>query len=945
MNFQSIKNIILVLILAITHFNCQNQLQIPGDTISLSGLWRFSLDPDDIGIQQQWYLSELSDVIHLPGTTDLSHKGYLNQNTTTLHLNRLYIYEGPAWYRKKITIPEKFLGRHIQLFMERTKSSMIWIDEYYIGESHLLQSPQCFDVSKYLSPGEHSITIRINNDLKLTPYGNVHIYTDETQTNWNGIIGDFYLEAMPQTYIADIQVFSDVDNRKINIKLAIVNGLGFETIDVELQAVRMFNSKKKKLAKIRKTLPCDSILHLEYKLGDEMELWDDYQQPLYTLTAAISNNKVQHTRSAPFGMRKFEAVGTQFAVNGRTTFLRGKHDACVFPLTGHPPMAIDGWLYVFKTARSYGINHYRFHSYCPPEAAFQAADRLGFFLQPELPFWGSLESDRVAVMLKNEGLAMLKSYANHPSFVMFCPGNEIWGGHDRIEKIITDLKEKDTRPLYTMGANNNIGYFGPCACSDFHIAVRTPSAEDTILTHTRLTHAFVDSQDGGILNTQSPSTTVNFDYPVSQIKIPLVSHEIGQYQIYPDYQEIKKYIGVVNARNLEIFRDRLQKSGMLDQNMDFQKASGAWAALCYKAEMEAALRTAGLAGFQLLDLQDYPGQGTALVGILDAFMDSKNVIRREKWLQSCNDVVILALFSKYCWQTNENFQAQLQVANYSNESITDEYTWEIVDQEGQIFKTETFSELSIDKGKLVNIGKINVALHSIEKPEKLTINLTLKKSGYTNAYPIWVYPTPERKISHDEHIITEQIDKKKISQLQKGRKVLLFPTFNSIQDKSLAGLFPPDFWNYGMFKGISERAKKPVSPGTLGILTDPAHPLFNSFPTDFHTNWQWYSIIKASRPLILNQTPHQYRPVVQIIDNLERNNKLGLIFEFVVGKGKLLVCMARLKNILDKPEAYYLYKSIINYMNSNEFAPAYSADEKLLENLLTSPEEAYPQKN
>jgi hypothetical protein len=238
-------------------------------------------------------------------------------------------------------------------------------------------------------------------------------------------------------------------------------------------------------------------------------------------------------------MRKFSADGTQFKINGRTTFLRGKHDACVFPLTGHPPMDAEGWLKIFEIAKSYGINHYRFHSYCPPEAAFDVADKVGIFLQAELPFWGGLESDTVANMLKEEGIEMLKQYANHPSFVMFSHGNEIWSGHDLVEKNIISLKEYDNRPLYTMGSNNNIGYVAPRKCSDFFVAARTPFAHDTTLTHLRLTHAFADSRDGGILNTQTPSTEMNFSYPVSQIDIPIISHEIGQYQIYPDYNELK----------------------------------------------------------------------------------------------------------------------------------------------------------------------------------------------------------------------------------------------------------------------------------------------------------------------------------------------------------------------------------------------------------------------
>lgn len=875
----------------------------------------------------------LNDVIDLPGTTDLGRKGFANHDTTTLHLNRLYRYEGPAWYRKTVDIPAEFHDRHIQLIMERAKSSRVWIDDHFVGQSSLLQSPQRFEVSEYLSPGKHTITIRIDNDLKLTPYGNVHIYTDETQTNWNGIIGDILLEASPKTRISDLQVFPDIDNQKINIRLAIVNGLQFENVDVELAVSRTLGGKEKKLSTVQRTTACDSILHLEYDLGKEMEFWDDYQQPLYRLTATIGNGATKDRKSVPFGMRKFEAVGTQFAINGRTTFLRGKNDACVFPLTGHPPMQVDGWLRIFEIAKSYGINHFRFHSYCPPDAAFAAADQLGIFLQPELPFWGGLESDSVAAMLKAEGLAMLKNYANHPSFVMFGAGNEIWSGHDRVEEIIVALKEVDARPLYSMGANNNIGYVAPRECADFHIAARTPFAGDTILTHTRLTHAFADSRDGGILNTTTPSTMVNFDYAVSQINMPLIGHEIGQYQIYPDYGEIEKYTGVVRAWNLEVFRERLRNAGMLDQNVDFQKASGAWSALCYKAEMEAALRTRGFAGFQLLDLQDFSGQGTALVGILDAFMDSKNVISREKWLESCNDVALLLQLQKYCWQTNETFRAMLQVANYSNQLVADEIAWTMVNQQARVIKAGSFSNLRIANGGLADIGEIRFALDSIERAEKLTIDLVFKKSRYTNSYAIWVYPPPQKNIAHDEITIAENLNGEVMAKLQSGEKVLIFPTIESVKDKSVAGLFPPDFWNYGMFKGISEWAKKPISPGTLGILTNPEHPIFNSFPTDSHTNWQWWSIIKASRPLILDETPHHYRPIVQVIDNLERNNKLGLIFEFALGNGKLLVCMANLDEMLDRPEAYQLYRSIIRYMQSTNFSPNFSLDRELLNRL------------
>ena len=929
-----IKQIVLVSIL-LTFSACRNQTYQVRQRVNLSGLWQFSTDTADIGIRQKWYSKDLPDVIKLPGTTDLNKKGVLNHDTTTGHLNRVYRYEGPAWYRKKVVIPPEFQDRHVVLIMERTKSSRVWIDDQYIGESALLQSPQHYDVSGFLSPGEHTIAIRVDNNLKLTPYGNVHIYTDETQTNWNGITGNILLEASSRTYISDLRVFPDITGKMIRVEMAVVNGMNAREMDAELRITRFADGVKKRLGPLRKTIPCDSVVRIEYLLGDDMALWDDYRQPLYKLTAVIGNDSFTDSKTVPFGMRQFKAEGRQFTINGRTTFLRGKHDACVFPLTGHPPMEPAGWKHVFKIARSYGINHYRFHSYCPPEAAFEAADELGIFLQPELPFWGGLESDTLAAMLKDEGFAMLKSYANHPSFVMFCPGNEIWSGHDRVAEIIAALRERDPRPLYTMGANNNIGYAGPRPCSDFYIAARTPYEKDTILTHTRLTQAFCDSRDGGILNTQEPSSAINFDYPVAHIDVPLISHEIGQYQIYPDYREIKKYTGVLRAWNLEIFRSRLAQAGMLDQVMDFHRASGVWAARCYRAEMEAALRTAHLAGFQLLDLQDYPGQGTALVGILDAFMDSKRVIRRDEWLQSCNDVVLLLEFPRYCWTHGDTFRAGVKVANYSNRTISDDLEWEISGSRGKIHKKGTISNLNIAAGGLAGIGRIEMPLHAPDHAEKLTIDLRLKKTAYRNTYHAWIYPAPGKNISHEGIIIAEELDTEIMSILEEGGKVLLFPAAESIRNKSVGGLFPPDFWNYGMFRGISEWLGKPVSPGTLGIVTDPGHPVFRDFPTGFHTDWQWFSIIKASRPLILNRTPHDYRPIVQVIDNPERNHKLGLVFEFACGKGGLLVCMSRLTDILNEPEACQLFRSLIRYMQSGDFNPVYSADRKLLEELLS----------
>lgn len=916
--------------LMITCFSCSHHPKSYRQSISLGGNWQFALDTAYVGESQEWYLTDLPDAVQLPGTTDSNKKGFLTKDTTTLHLTRLYHYEGAAWYRRLVEIPASFQDKHIQLSLERTKVTAVWIDSVKVGQSALLQAPQEFNVSEYLTPGTHYITIRVDNRTGITPYGMSHIYSDDTQTNWNGIIGDIFLEATETTYISNLQVFPDVANKQVNVQLEVINPQHLDSLGVALQIEKNVAGAITPLPAKTTRVVCARYMTITYELGDDCALWDEFEQPLYHLTAVISHAGGEDAKTVPFGMRKLAVKGTQFVINGRTTFLRGKHEAAVFPLTGYTPTAVEDWVRVFRIAKSYGINHYRFHSYCPPEAAFTAADQEGIYLQAELPFWGGLESHTVADMLRTEGFAMLKAYGNHPSFVMFSAGNEIWSGHDLVEKNMRAFKKVDGRALYAMGSNNGIGYEPPRPYADFFVAARIPYAYDTTLTHTRLTHAFADSRDGGLLNTQVPNTEVNFNYAVQHMNIPIVSHEVGQYQTYPDYHEIDKYTGVLKPWNLEVFKQRLARAGMANQDSAFHQASGVWAAICYKAEMEAAIRTRGFGGFQLLDLQDFPGQGTALVGILDAFMDSKGVVTPEVWRESCNDVVLLLEFPKYCWTTRESFRAKVVVANYGKATLEEAFTWAVKNAQGEVVQQGTFPTLTLKQGILTAVGNLQVDLKNITRAEKWMVHVALPGTDYHNTYPIWVYPAGPVMAQPDDVVITDQLNDQVMQQLTTGANVLLFPRAEAVQNHSIPGLFPPDFWNYGMFKSISESNHRPVSPGTLGLLTDPHHPLFNDFPTDYHTHWQWFSIIKASRALILDQTPKTYRPIVQMIDNLERNHKLGLVFEWQVGQGKLLVCMAPLDEMPDTPEAVQLYQSIIKYMTSDDFAPVDKLDHQQL---------------
>ena len=647
--------------------------------------------------------------------------------------------------------------------------------------------------------------------------------------------------------------------------------------------------------------------------------------------------------------KDFCIKGQHFYANGHPIFLRGKHDACVWPLTGHVAMDVESWRDYLGTCDAYGINHIRFHSWCPPEAAFVAADEYGIIMQPELPFWGSFDEkdDTLMTFLHKEGENILRTYGHHPSFRMFALGNELWGSIDKMAEFIDDFRKIAPDKLYTFGSNYYLGYQGVKKGMDYFTTCRVGGEGwGNYNTHTRGSFSFADADDGGMINHFYPNTMMNFEegcklaFPEGSSwtkAVPVISHETAQFQTYPDFDEIKKYTGVLYPYNMEVFRSRLEKAGMLDQAKDFHMASGLWSLQLYKQDIEMDLRTKNMAGFQLLDLQDYPGQGSAYVGILDAFMDPKGLCTEREWRQWCAPVVPLLVADRFCFTNEDGLHAWVQVANYSGQSLNGKtLRWELT---GTSLVSSGEIKLPSTEG-LFTAGELKIDLSAFTQPTQLQLSLCIDDTEYFgapyhNTYDLWVYPSWSDLSKLESMVtVTNKLDEVAISQLEKGKSVLLMPDST---DLCVGGLFTTDYWNFRMFKTISENNKKQVSPGTLGILTDPKHPIFKGFPTQMHTNWQWFPVIKASHPMMLDNTGKDFRPIVQVIDNIERNHKLGLIFEFQIGKGKLLVCMADLEAASSYPEGRAFYRSVLQYITSEDFAPKTHITLEDFQKLMTTP--------
>ena len=863
-------------------------LGLQAQSISLAGEWNVELGKSGSAFAKSKRVSqgEVKRAI-LPGTIDTNHLGFAPKDTMeTTHLTRLYAYKGAARYSRTINIPKDWKKKPVELFLERTRPTWVYVDGELVDSCNFISTPQRYLLPKKVKPGKHLLEIVVDNGKGVPDqvYGSSHAYTEDTQTNWNGIIGR-----------------------------------------IELLLVGSADSKSAE-----------------------------------TLTGAIPSRSVASPSALqmPDFAKDFHIEGAHFYANGHRIFLRGKHDAAVWPLTGHVEMSVEGWMKYLGTCKEYGINHVRFHSWCPPEAAFVAADSLGIYLQPELPFWGSFDKkdEKLMTFLHQEGVNILREYGHHPSFRMMALGNELWGDIDKMKEFVDDFRKIAPDKYYTFGSNYYLGYQGIKEGMDYFTTCRIGGEEwGKYNTHTRGSFSFADAYDGGMINHFHPNSTMNFDEACDKAGIPIISHETGQFQTYPDYREMKKYTGVLHPYNFEVFRRRLAAAGMLSQADDFHKASGLWSVKLYKADIEMDLRTRNMAGFQLLDIQDYPGQGSAFVGILDAFMESKGITTPEEWRQWCSPVVPLLEMKKFCFEDGEKIQAKVKVANYGGSSLKGKkLKWYLAAENGLFCMDDgTFSTkdgevrknvgdlmaedegvlniFSYDEG-LVDVGELNGVFH-VQKPTKLLLTLNIEGTEARNSYELWVYP--KKAMEKKGVIIAKDLNDEVVKVLEKGGKVLWMPTASShfvAADDTLSqadnatpytvgGLFQTDYWNYRMFKTICENNKKKVSPGTLGILTNPEHPIFKGFPTEMHTNWQWFPVIKESHPLVLDNFAKDYRPIVQVIDNIERNHKLGLVMEWKVGVGKLLVCMSDLEKAAKYSEGKAFYQSVIDYMRSADFNP------------------------
>lgn len=945
----------LGILLLLTAVNTAWSAQTEQARLSLAGEWSFQLDPASEGLAARWYDRALDGKARLPGSLDVqglsiqtsdTEEGateLLNEiragrvknsawNTDCRVLNRLtqeYEYVGPAWYQKEVSVPEDWTGKRVSLFLERCKWSVkVWVDGRYVDEQDSLCTGQEFDLTDFLEPGEtHRLTLCVDNTVDIWlghhpgfPKGWVwaHSLTVETQTNWNGILGTMELRAVDPVSIRSIQAYPDFEKKVVRVhvypdnhssktfsgtlRLACVPGNGLGSVEQEVE------------------IPSDNpafCLVAEMPFQDGLKLWDEFSPELYQISAQLTGTGSQDAKTITTGFRKFEIDGKHFRLNDRRIFLRGNLECCIFPKTGHPPMDVAAWKELIRTAQAYGLNHFRFHSWCPPKAAFVAADELGFYYQVETPLWdgsGNIgDYGERAAWLLEEVERIVDAYGNHPSFLLMSMGNELVRKADKhkdpelyLQYLVEHLRKRDPRHFYT--------------CTTSPISLRRNDdyfvSKTTDLGHVR---------DTGQPSNRAPSPDYDVNRMLKNVDRPFLVHEIGQFVVYPDYSEIRKYTGHLKPYNLMAFRNLLEARGMSYMAETFNRDSGRYAAMLYKEALESIFRSSEYSGFQALGFQDYPGQGTALIGLLDAFWETKGIVTPEEVRRWCSETVPLARFAKRVWSTNDSFSARLQVSHFGRQDLLQvRPEWSVKNQGGEVLAQGRLAPRDIPTGGLTELGQMEYPLETIEKPAQLSLEVTLPGTDAQNAWNFWVYPQATEPAIPSELMIAHEWNAETQRALQDGQTVLLLADAGKMKNGAV-GRFFPVFWSNNLF------AKIP----TLGITCDPQHPALSGFPTESYTDWQWHELLNWSQAINLNDFDVPVHPIVQFVPDFTCNDKLGLVFELAVEKGKLLVCTLDVESDPEtRPVAHSLYRSLLSYAGSPEFKPSAQASLAELSHLL-----------
>jgi hypothetical protein len=322
------------------------------------------------------------------------------------------------------------------------------------------------------------------------------------------------------------------------------------------------------------------------------------------------------------------------------------------------------------------------------------------------------------------------------------------------------------------------------------------------------------------------------------------------------------------------------------------------------------------------------------VGVLDPFWESKGYVAAPEFRRFAGPTVLLARLDRRVFTTADTLEAETEVAHFGPAPLVGaKPAWRLVGDDGRVVARGALPARDVPVDNGVALGRVSAKLARLAAPRKYRLVVGIQGTAFENDWDVWVYPPRVDTTAPAGVTIAHALDDAAEARLRDGgRLVLLIPpgtVRGDAQGRVEIG-FSSIFWNTAW---TSRQA-----PHTLGVLLDPAHPAFAAFPTEGHSNWQWWHLVSRAGAMILDALPRGLRPTVQVIDDWFTNRRLGLVFEARVGKGRLLVASIDLERDLEtSPVARQLRHSLLRYAASDRFAPQVEVTAEAVRGLVVAP--------
>ncbi len=892
---------------------------LESDRISLKGQWWYRQDEGDRGFEQEWYKEAFNKkdkaaTIRLPGTLGENGIGeptvYEAGMTmaSVRNFRERYTYRGLCWYQRYIEVPNDWSSEAMLLSLERVlMTSHVWLNDMYIGRRDTLVEPHEYKIEgERVKPGTYRLTVAIDNrdPYHLGEYG--HAYTTETQSIWNGIVGRMCLQKVPVVEVQALVIETKPEEKILAIKGNLDGQLTTKPYSYKVSICDEQEAIVAQEEGFIEVSEAGNAFGFSMPIPKDVIWWNAFTPKLYYMRLSLlsrENETIAATQEL-FGFRRFQVEGRQIRLNGEAIHLRGNLDCCIHPLTGYPPCDREYWEQELIRLQELGMNHVRFHSYCPPEAAFEAADRLGIYLQIEGPVWldewfiafGSYPEHEQ--FIPKEALRIIQRYGNHPSFCIFCNGNELRGDFQLMHQIIERVKAIRGDLLYTLTANYD-------RLAD--------SLDDVFISVEADGHGMRGNRFYEAMATRLDTTYVE---AVRSRNMPLIAHESGQFAVYPDVREIPLYDGNLMPYNLMIIRDDLIKQELSDHHEAYVTGSLVAAMRLYKEEIESYLRTEDYAGFQLLGVQDFPGQCCATVGVLNSRWEPKPGFEPAWFRQFNQDIVPLVKMEQRVFESLEAIDGTIMVYHYGKQDLCQEtLKWALWDGSSCIY--EERQSVDVTRGQRHEVAGIKgrhirqgaPKSYRPSEPRQLELRIEIEGTAYKNSWDLWLFPEIDdndrvEPVQEEREVLLRTSWNEEVKdRLREGKGVVLVLDIESVDEGvCYKDDFYPVFWSPAFFKDYK----------SCGFIRK-EHPIFDYFPGDSYVNFHWYHLLKESATLQLDAVKEEIVPIIQVIPNFYANHHMTNLFEGRIGKGILLVTTL---NMTDKsrPEVQWMEYGIRRYV-------------------------------